>query len=156
MSELRINNAGMCQLPFISLAIDQNLPKLPSNYWNFNLHTQMRQTFLFVDGVHPGPKEKRQMRRHVMKGKNAGRSLQRVSRFKGQTARDASKHFSKDDISSKQSILTIPIFALPRTPGVGFSACWLPVHISPESYGIIHECRCTRRLHTVFLIAHIT
>ncbi|GAD98560.1 hypothetical protein FG04937.1 [Paecilomyces variotii No. 5] len=40
----------------------------------------MEKAFYFVDGIQPDRTSKKLMRRHVMKGKNAGRKLQRASR----------------------------------------------------------------------------
>ncbi|KAJ5574042.1 uncharacterized protein N7459_008469 [Penicillium hispanicum] len=41
----------------------------------------MQKTFHFIDGVQPDRKAQRSMRRHVMKGKNAGKKLHRPSRL---------------------------------------------------------------------------
>ena len=41
----------------------------------------MAQPFQFVDGLNPDRASKRRMRQHVMKGKNAGRTVQRKSRL---------------------------------------------------------------------------
>ncbi|KAF4465537.1 hypothetical protein FALBO_7621 [Fusarium albosuccineum] len=46
----------------------------------------MEQTFFFVDGVHADRASKRLMRRHVMKGKNAGKTFKRQSRLSLQVA----------------------------------------------------------------------
>jgi hypothetical protein len=35
----------------------------------------MAQTFFFINGIHVDKASKRQMRRHVMKGKNAGKTV---------------------------------------------------------------------------------
>jgi hypothetical protein len=40
----------------------------------------MEQKFFFVDGLHADKTSKRLMRRHVMKGKNAGKTFHRPSR----------------------------------------------------------------------------
>ena len=41
---------------------------------------QMEQQFFFIDGMHADRAAKRRMRRHVMKGKNAGKTFQRRSK----------------------------------------------------------------------------
>ncbi|KAE8147057.1 hypothetical protein BDV25DRAFT_169418 [Aspergillus avenaceus] len=40
----------------------------------------MEKTFYFIDGLHPDRTSKKLMRRHVMKGKNAGKTIHRASR----------------------------------------------------------------------------
>ncbi|KAL6401646.1 hypothetical protein AUP68_15523 [Ilyonectria robusta] len=41
----------------------------------------MNKTFFFIDGIQPDRASKRRMRRHVMKGKNAGKTFHRPSRL---------------------------------------------------------------------------
>lgn len=41
----------------------------------------MDQKFLFVNGVHPGKAARKQIRHHVMNGKNAGKKIHRRSRL---------------------------------------------------------------------------
>lgn len=45
----------------------------------------MQKGFFFIDGVQPDRAAQKSMRRHVMKGKNAGKKLVRPSRLKQQT-----------------------------------------------------------------------
>lgn len=46
----------------------------------FNTVSAMGKTFHFIDGLQPDRTSKKLMRRHVMKGKNAGKKIHRASR----------------------------------------------------------------------------
>ncbi len=100
----------------------------------------MDQNFFFVDGMHANKASRRQMRRHVMKGKNAGKTLNRPSKPKRQNTQLTSNSSSIDKRSIGED-RSAPI----SMSGFGplsniFIPSWLPIGVTPESLKVIHEC----------------
>lgn len=111
----------------------------------------MEKSFFFIDGVSADRNSKRQMRRHVMKGKNTGKLLHRRSRL-GQhvlggapsttITANASKrsHYS---ISKEADYPTAPLSSsVDEAFGHALLALILPttVEITASSLCIINEC----------------
>ncbi|KAG9250563.1 uncharacterized protein F5Z01DRAFT_360103 [Emericellopsis atlantica] len=86
----------------------------------------MATQFLFVDqGAQHDRIAKRQIRQHVMKGKNAGRKIKRPSRL------DIVSH-------GKEQKQWYP-GAADETFSIAFQLVGLPVEVSPQSLRVIHE-----------------
>jgi hypothetical protein len=101
----------------------------------------MQQAFLFIDGIHASKSSKRQMRRHVMRGKNAGRTLHRPSKPKQKPLRSLLKDYvQREDEGDVENCDTSSLMHS-RTLGE-YSAPWLPVHVSQESTRIMHDFFC--------------
>lgn len=85
----------------------------------------MEQTFLFVDGVNADRASKRLMRRHVMKGKNAGKTFHRPSKLGLQMAR---RQLTTTTVARPicNPLLTFPF----------------PVKITPAEGKAIDDCGC--------------
>lgn len=104
----------------------------------------MEKTFCFVDGITNDEKSKKLMRRHVMKGKNAGRKIQRRSRLDVQVSRNHPRisddqknqigrvHHSEWRYLSPKS-LSIEL-------GNTFFTLSLPVEVTPYSLDVINKC----------------
>lgn len=107
------------------------------------------KTFYFVDGIAADRASKKLMRRHVMKGKNAGKTFHRPSRVAVEKARrpaalerpGALPHQGFDQegryaywmrLSERREIRSIENVILP------FS---LPVEVTPKSLMVINQCK---------------
>ncbi|KAH7142113.1 hypothetical protein EDB81DRAFT_691592 [Dactylonectria macrodidyma] len=109
----------------------------------------MDNTFFFVDGIEPDRESKRLMRRHVMKGKNAGKTFHRRSR-PGLASRQSnttlapsssslylSRHLDKQ--TSRWDWGCLPTNAIGRNLGSVLFTCSLPVKVTTTSQKIIHQ-----------------
>ena len=113
----------------------------------------MHQDFFFIDGIHADEASKRLMRRHVMRGKNVGRTLHRPSRLKTRVPRSQAQPVatlaicdSADDLEQHKDgpdwLLPFPRAVMPsKRLGSGFSLLRLPVGVTPESLEVINECK---------------
>ena len=118
----------------------------------------MPREFLFVDGLEVARKERRGMRRHVMLGKNAGKTVARRSRKHLQTT-DASVPPRRQPLSSQRDshccgddghAQTLPgaISGLPSDDiDHVFLTLQCPVEVCLESRQIIHDCKQTILYH---------
>jgi hypothetical protein len=101
----------------------------------------MAQTFFFINGIHVDKASKRQVRRHVMKGKNAGKTVNRPSRLKQHDAKRISNRGVQDERTTDEGdpmAISIPAFGnLSNTSSV----FWLPVEVTHQSLIVIHECK---------------
>ncbi|KAI5461788.1 hypothetical protein BGZ63DRAFT_424645 [Mariannaea sp. PMI_226] len=108
----------------------------------------MDKEFFFVDGIQPDRASKRLMRRHVMKGKNAGKTINRPSRLQLAKQRPGTlSHLTCPHTShrpnasqclSKGWIKTSP-YAIHGNLGGGLFTFMLPVKVTPDALRIIHE-----------------
>ena len=101
----------------------------------------MQQAFLFIDGIHADKSSKRQMRRHVMRGKNAGRILHRPSKLRQPSLRKVSKYCAEAEDGDTVSNFNVTTLTHHKKFG-DFSARWLPVQVSLESIRIMHDFFC--------------
>lgn len=99
----------------------------------------MPETFLFVDGVHADKSTRRRVRQHVMRGKNAGRALHRPSKAKRNSLRSNSNDHAKTAVQNSPQEEIGSILTSDNRLSNGFSTLWLPVHVSSESMGTIHN-----------------
>ena len=86
----------------------------------------MERSFLFVDGVQADKSSKRLLRRHVMKGKNAGKTVHRRSRLPKCRPKinDTTADSSRSVRDFERTYLTVsPSFS-----------------ISPDSLRVINDC----------------
>lgn len=86
----------------------------------------MGQTFYFIDGFNADRASKKLMRRHVMKGKNTGKTLHRPSRLGLQVAQRPAN--------------TNQVTEATGNPLLTFS---FPVEVTPYAVKIIDDCKCT-------------
>lgn len=111
----------------------------------------MEKTFHFVNGITNDEKSKKLMRRHVMKGKNAGKKVHRRSRLDLQVTRsqpNVSDGFSRIDADEREidhmnhaewkylspSSVSVEL-------GNVFLTLSLPVEITPHSLEVINKCK---------------
>ena len=100
----------------------------------------MAQTFFFIDGIYADRASKRQMRRHVMKGKNVGKTLNRPSRWKQLDSKKISVRSVQYDGGADDGNSTAPIIPACGTLSNTSVVFWLPVEVTPQSLRVIHEC----------------
>ncbi|RYP43306.1 hypothetical protein DL770_011743 [Monosporascus sp. CRB-9-2] len=99
----------------------------------------MDKTFHFLDGIRGDRASRRQMRRFVMKGKNAGKTFHRPSRLKlarNQTNTSSALVRTSGDVD--KGVLTSSN-AIERVLGNVFLTLSLPVEFSPHSLKVINE-----------------
>jgi hypothetical protein len=120
----------------------------------------MQTAFLFVDSGGPDREAKRQMRRHVMKGKNVGKRLHRPSRLglassnQAQSKRASVPSSIREGRQSPRAVLASSVssrrLTFPERPsGVGvdrkfgddFRAFGVPVMLSSDSKQVVDECK---------------
>jgi hypothetical protein len=92
------------------------------------------------------------MRRHVMKGKNAGRTLHRPSRLKRLVPRsqaqpiatlatcDSTDEFEQHEDALDWLLPFPPAVMASKRVGNGFSLLRLPVQVTRESLAVINKC----------------
>jgi len=114
----------------------------------------MGKTFYFIDGVQADKTSKRLMRRHVMKGKNAGKRVHRPSRLGLQAAQRHPEIIKNKNSVSSQSCgdprqgecrsnwRDVFFTPLARSCETSFLAFPLPVEVSPDALKTINECEC--------------
>ncbi|RYP45354.1 hypothetical protein DL768_008291 [Monosporascus sp. mg162] len=99
----------------------------------------MDKTFHFVDGIRSDRASRRQMRRFVMKGKNAGKTFHRPSRLKlDRHQPDTSSALARISGGADKGALASST-AIERVFGNVFLTLSLPVEFSPHSLRIINE-----------------
>jgi hypothetical protein len=135
----------------------------------------MQTAFLFVDSGGPDREAKRQMRRHVMKGKNVGKKLHRPSRLDLATGNQAqSKRASipssiREGRQSTQAVhasgissrrLTFPkrpsSVGVDRRFGDDFQAFGVPVGLSRDSKQVVDECKASPCIENPFAGSKLT
>lgn len=109
----------------------------------------MEKTFYFVNGISPDEPSKKLMRRHVMKGKNAGKTIRRRSRLDLQVAQyrpntagnpsHISENLNEEDQSADWRYESPN--RLDTRFGDAFLTFSLPVEVTPNSREIINECK---------------
>lgn len=108
----------------------------------------MEQTFHFVDGLSNDDKNKKLMRRHVMKGKNAGKKIHRRSRLDLQVTRSRPNvviHSSQISNNLRQKYYHADWrYVSPNVLSIDFRNVFLtfslPVRVTPYSLEVINEC----------------
>ena len=112
----------------------------------------MHQDFFFIDGIQADKTSKRLMRRHVMKGKNAGRTLHRPSRTKQRVSRsqaqfvstlatcDTANEHEQHDNALDWLLPLSPAFMVSKRLGNGLSL-GVPIQVTRESLEVINECK---------------
>lgn len=117
----------------------------------------MAKTFYFIDGVQPDESSKKLMRRHVMKGKNAGKKVHRTSKLRV-------KKIDSHLIPIRNAIppaawggrqVDTPVTRSCEKSLLAFEFS-LPLHISPDSARIINECKTGSMFTTLGTSAHIS
>jgi hypothetical protein len=110
----------------------------------------MDQKFLFVDGVHIGKSARKQIRRHVMNGKNAGKKVHRRLRL---DLIRPTPYYHKREISQqcehqiveKQVIRIDQSLACPvmnhRNLGNPFLTLSYPVETTSYTINVFNECK---------------
>jgi hypothetical protein len=102
--------------------------------------------FLFVDGVEVDKKTKRQMRSHVMIGKNVGRTIRRPSNrsLAGQTSDAAGSSRTPSDNENMPLTRTSAnrprSSMIARTPGNILLTVSFPVNLTHRSMQVINQC----------------
>lgn len=107
----------------------------------------MSSKFQFVDGYKPSRANKRLIRSHAMKGRNAGKSVHRASRLflvAKQPPRQcllprqalANLRYGAD----QRDVLKRPASVL-SSPGDGLLFCSLPVQFTPASLHVVSQCK---------------
>ncbi|RAL03640.1 uncharacterized protein BO80DRAFT_349697 [Aspergillus ibericus CBS 121593] len=97
----------------------------------------MEKAFYFIDGIQPDRASKKQMRRHVMKGKNAGKRLHRASRTNRSTDSHQPQAFKAPGLSRKGSVVSCPV---DRKFGDAIATgCLSTVDVNPRSLKIINQ-----------------
>lgn len=111
----------------------------------------MEKTFYFVDGIHADRGAKRLMRRHVMKGKNAGKRLHRPSRLalpelsrRTHNADNINIERATGRFKSAEGHFNDREFISLNTEasrlGKEIAAFTLPVKVTPHSVLVINDC----------------
>ncbi|RYO78812.1 hypothetical protein DL766_008717 [Monosporascus sp. MC13-8B] len=99
----------------------------------------MDKTFHFVDGIRGDRASRRQMRRFVMKGKNAGKTFHRPSRLElARHQQNTSRALVRISGDAGKGVLASPT-AIERVLGNVFLTLSLPVEFSPHSLKVINE-----------------
>jgi hypothetical protein len=109
----------------------------------------METTFHFVDARQTDRAAKRRMRSHVMKGKNAGRTIHRRSRLTLTKPRSYGLGQTKDSISMVCYYDDIPIEQRRKEveDAVLSTAIWdgllspVSFRINPSAFKTIHQCK---------------
>ncbi|RYP24905.1 hypothetical protein DL767_008529 [Monosporascus sp. MG133] len=101
----------------------------------------MDKTFHFVDGIRGDRVSRRQMRRFVMKGKNAGKTFHRQSRLKlARHQPNTSSALARISGDADKGVLASST-TIERVLGNVFLTLSLPVEFSPHSLKVINECK---------------
>lgn len=109
-------------------------------------------TFYFVDGRDADRESKRLMRRHVMKGKNAGKRVHRGSRLALQKARAVAAkypdkplqpvvHYSYEQRVRDMNWIYLSLGSAARSFGNVLQPFSLPFEVTVESLGVINRCK---------------
>lgn len=101
----------------------------------------MGQTFLFIDGIDADQASKRLMRRHVMKGKNAGKTLHRPTRPDLRAVRRQAYAKAHPNLCPENQVT-----AVFGNPLLTFS---FPVQVTPRAIQTINDCEFTAPFYTV-------
>jgi hypothetical protein len=99
------------------------------------------KTFYFLNGLGADRASKKLMRRHVMKGKNAGKTFHRPSRVALQKARRPSAvDYCHQELRYEY---WMPLSAQTgmRSVGNALLSFSLPVEVTPQSLMVINQCR---------------
>lgn len=112
------------------------------------------QTFYFMDGIQPDAQSKKLMRRHVMKGKNAGRRINRPSRLalqeerKNKIVHDGIKKpiRAAETLNYKQRLrdadwIYLSLNSAARSFGNVLLPFSLKAQITPASLKVINTCK---------------
>lgn len=112
----------------------------------------MEKKFHFVNGISPDEASKRLVRRHVMKGKNAGKKVHRRSRMDLQVTQSRPNIVNNplrlsEDMMQKY-YRTNWRYVSPSRLSIDFGNAFLPfsltfsppVEVTPDSLDIINEC----------------
>ena len=110
----------------------------------------MRKTFYFVDGIQADKTSKRLMRRHVMKGKNAGKRFHRPSKLGLQVAQrqpdinettlSSRIYGDLNEVECRSNWRYVSPTTVARSCEKSFLIFSLPVEVPPASMKIINEC----------------
>lgn len=110
----------------------------------------MEKTFFFVNGIVNDENSKKLMRRHVMKGKNAGKKIYRRSRLDLQATRrqtnvsDGSSRIYAErnqfDHANHADWRYLSFDRVSIQLGNIFSTFYLPVEVTPYSLEVINKC----------------
>lgn len=114
-------------------------------------------TFYFLDGRDADPESKRLMRRHVMKGKNAGKRVHRGSRLALQKARAlAAKypdnplqpvvHYSYQQRVRDMNWIYLSLGSAARSFGNVLQPFSLPFEVTVESLSVINKCKSSTHI----------
>ena len=95
----------------------------------------MGQTFLFIEGIDADQASKRLMRRHVMKGKNVGKTLHRPTRPDLRAARRQAYAKAYPKLCPENQVA-----AVFGNPLLTFS---FPVQVTPQAIQTINDCKST-------------
>lgn len=104
----------------------------------------MEKTFHFMDGLQADREARRKMRRHVMLGKNAGKTIHRPSRRDGEKSREVtggavvaknSKPYGSTDWQCVSSSI------IGRPLGNTFLTISLPVRLTTQALQVVNECK---------------
>lgn len=124
----------------------------------------MAGSFIFVDGLQNDRPTKRLMRRHVMQGKNAGKTIHRPSRMPpGQLfARMKSTVGEGNTVSpvgspvgsSVSSSLSSPGLSSTDRIGAAWASLTTPVAMTSYAWGIINDCMPYSLLTLVILLLY--
>lgn len=109
-------------------------------------------TFYFLDGRDADPESKRLMRRHVMKGKNAGKRIHRGSRLALQKARAVAAkypdnplqpvvHYSYQQRVRDMNWIYLSLGSAARSFGNVLQPFSLPFEVTVETLSVINRCR---------------
>jgi hypothetical protein len=125
----------------------------------------MSSKFQFVDGYKPSRANKRLIRSHAMKGKNAGKSVHRASRLSLVTKQPPRQCMlpSQAQVNLRYSVDQRDVLKRPASvlsgPGDGLLFCSLPVQFTPASLHVVSQCKpftisLCRQKDRIALISH--
>ena len=98
----------------------------------------MEKTFYFIDGIRPDKTSKKLMRRHVMKGKNSGKTIHRPSRLHQS---HTSRHLDLDRRHYAVQGMVAPSTVDKKFGDTILTGSLAAVEVNPCSLKIINQCR---------------
>lgn len=159
-------NSGSPGLYCIPLGL--TTPRLCFSSTPQHIKSAMEKTFHFVNGISPDEASKRLSRRHVMKGKNAGKKIHRRSRMDLQFTQSPPKIVNNPSHLSEDINQTCHRanwrYASPSRLSIDFGnafltfslSCSPPVEVTTYSLDIINECEDEpTRFSTEFLLTTV-